>query len=257
MGSPQSHGKRISLLPKSPSRKSSSSSSSSSSSTSTSARRKKLEDSETRWRFPFRKSRFITTSRMIRLFSQPPPPPVTPKSKVVYINGGWDMFHAGHANILEKAKELGDYLLVGIYNDAIVNHFRGGTHPVLNLNERVLSVLACKYVDDVIIDPPYKITAEFIKQMNITAVVTGKKTESQLDQDRSAMEEHDEVFQVAKDMNILITMESGSNFEMSGLLKRVHLDSVRLEKKVKKKMMAEGEFYKEKHGLKDYDTTNK
>ena len=53
-------------------------------------------------------------------------------------------------------------------------------------------MLACKYVDDVIIDPPYKITAEFIKQMNITAVVTGKKTESQLDQDRSAMEEHDE-----------------------------------------------------------------
>ena len=65
------------------------------------------------------------------------------------------------------------------------------------------------------------------------------------------------VFQVAKDMNILITMESGSNFEMSGLLERVHQDSVRLEKKVKKKMMAEGEFYKEKHGLKDYDTTNK
>ena len=73
---------------------------------------------------------------MIRLFSQPPPPPVTPALKVVYINGGWDMFHAGHANILEKAKELGDYLLVGIYNDAIVNHFRGGTHPVLNLNVR-------------------------------------------------------------------------------------------------------------------------
>ena len=46
-------------------------------------------------------------------------------------------------------------------------------------------------------------------------------------------------------------------FLSSGLLKRVHLDSVRLEKKVKKKMMAEGEFYKEKHGLKDYDTTNK
>ena len=166
------------------------------------------------------------------------------------------MFHAGHANILEKAKELGDYLLVGIYNDAIVNHFRGGTHPVLNLNERVLSVLACKFVDDVIIDPPYTITAEFIKQMNITAVVTGTKTENASCKDRKAMEEEDEVFKVAKEMKLLVKLDSGSDFEMTGLLQRVHEDSVRLEKKVKKKMEAEGEFYKEKHGLEDYDTSN-
>tara|TARA_B110000208_G_scaffold186917_1_gene244207 strand:- start:928 stop:1200 length:273 start_codon:yes stop_codon:yes gene_type:complete len=57
--------------------------------------------------YPFRKSRFITTSRMIRLFSQPAPLPITPKTKVVYVNGGWDMFHSGHAQILEKAKKLG------------------------------------------------------------------------------------------------------------------------------------------------------
>ena len=106
-------------------------------------------ESNSRFHFPFRKSRFITTSRMIRLFSQPAPKPITPTTKVVYINGGWDMFHSGHAKILEKAKKLGDYLLVGIYNDGIINQHRGGTHPVLNLQERVLSVLACKYVDDV------------------------------------------------------------------------------------------------------------
>ena len=41
-------------------------------------------------------------------------------------------------------------------------------------------------------------------------------------------------------------------FLSSGLLERVHLDSVRLEKKVKKKMIAEAEHYKEKHGLEVY-----
>lgn len=44
---------------------------------------------------PYRESRFLTTSRMIRLFSQPPPKPIEPGMKVVYICGGFDMFHAG------------------------------------------------------------------------------------------------------------------------------------------------------------------
>jgi len=45
---------------------------------------------------PYRESRFLTTSRMIRLFSQPPPKPIAPGMKVVYICGGFDMFHAGN-----------------------------------------------------------------------------------------------------------------------------------------------------------------
>lgn len=64
--------------------------------------------------FGYRESRFLTTSRMLRLFSQPPPLPIEKGMKVVYINGGFDMFHAGHASILKKAKALGDYLLVGV-----------------------------------------------------------------------------------------------------------------------------------------------
>ena len=159
------------------------------------------------------------------------------------------MFHSGHAKILEKAKKLGDYLLVGIYNDGIVNRHRGGTHPVLNLNERVLSVLACKHVDDVVIDPPYVITAEMIAALNITAVVTGIQTENEKGQD-----EEDGIFRVAKEMGILVTVESGSNFNMTSLLKRIHANHVRLEAKVKKKMVAEAEHYKEKHGLEEYET---
>jgi ethanolamine-phosphate cytidylyltransferase len=237
------HGRRISALPrKSPRRRRENSESS---------REKKvvIEDSPTKIysQFPYRKSRFITTSRMIRLFSQPIPAPITPETRVVYITGGWDMFHSGHASILEKAKQLGDYLLVGIHNDGIVNHHRGGTHPVLNLNERVLSVLACKHVDDVVIDPPYVITQEMIAALNITAVVSGTKNEA------AKSEEH--VFKVPKEMGILKIVESGSDFNMSSLLKRIHINHVRLEKKVKKKMVAEAEHYKEKHGLEDYDTS--
>ena len=202
---------------------------------------------------PYRESRFLTSSRMLRLFSHPPPKPITKETKVVYINGGFDMFHAGHAAILEKARSLGDYLLVGVFNDGVCNHYRGGSHPVLNLNERVLSVLACKYVDDVIIDPPYCITQEMIAALNISAVVTGEITESRAD----LVEEERNIYRVAEERGILHVIESGSNMSMGSVLSRIRENTERLEAKVFKKMKAEAEHYMTKHGLEMYNTEPK
>lgn len=49
-------------------------------------------------------------------------------------------------------------MIVGVHNDQIVNRYRGSNMPIMNLHERVLSVLGCKYVDDVLIDAPFVIT---------------------------------------------------------------------------------------------------
>eukprot|EP01032_Pedospumella_encystans_P010428 gene10428-12188_t len=93
---------------------------------------------------PFiRHSRFLTTSRTIRLFGAGVTVP-KPSDRVVYLAGAWDMFHAGHIEILEKARKLGDYVIVGVHNDSIVNQRRGMNLPIMNLHERVLSVLGCK-----------------------------------------------------------------------------------------------------------------
>lgn len=72
--------------------------------------------------------------------------------------GAWDMFHAGHVAILRKAREFGDYLIAGVHSDEVVNAQRGYNMPIMNLNERVLSVLGCAHVDDVLIDAPLQIT---------------------------------------------------------------------------------------------------
>lgn len=62
----------------------------------------------------------------------------------VYVAGAFDLFHVGHLDFLEKAKEMGDYLIVGLHTDPVVNNYKGSNYPIMNIHERVLSVLACK-----------------------------------------------------------------------------------------------------------------
>lgn len=62
----------------------------------------------------------------------------------VYVAGAFDLFHVAHLDFLEKAHKLGDYLIVGLHTDPIVNKYKGSNYPIMNIHERVLSVLACK-----------------------------------------------------------------------------------------------------------------
>lgn len=96
-----------------------------------------------------RVSRFMPTSRRIVQFSSGKS--AGPGARIVYIDGAFDLFHAGHVAILEAAKQQGDFLLVGIHTDEEVTERRGPHLPIMGLHERALSVLACKYADEVII----------------------------------------------------------------------------------------------------------
>ena len=94
-------------------------------------------------------SSFLPTSRRIVQFSSGKSAP--PNAHVVYIDGAFDMFHNGHLAILEKAKQLGDYLIVGVHSDEAVTARRGPHLPIMSVHERCLSVLACQLVDEVVI----------------------------------------------------------------------------------------------------------
>ena len=116
-------------------------------------------------------SHFCPTSRRIRQFSSGRTPP--PGARVVYVPGAFDMFHAGHVEALRAARNFGDFILCGVHTDEAVTARRGPHYPILSLHERSLSVLACKYVDEVIIGAPAKVTADLITTFNIAVVVHG------------------------------------------------------------------------------------
>lgn len=66
-----------------------------------------------------------------------------------YTTGVYDMFHIGHLNIIRRAKERCDYLIVGVSTDELVRHDKGNT-PVIPYEERAAIVGALKYVDLVV-----------------------------------------------------------------------------------------------------------
>ncbi|KAL3312107.1 Ethanolamine-phosphate cytidylyltransferase, partial [Cichlidogyrus casuarinus] len=67
-----------------------------------------------------------------------------PSDKIVYCPGNFDLFHIGHVDFLEQASKLGDYLIVGLYADKVAHFEADKMGTVLRLEERMLSVLACR-----------------------------------------------------------------------------------------------------------------
>mmetsp|Transcript_28787 Transcript_28787/g.61092 ORF Transcript_28787/g.61092 Transcript_28787/m.61092 type:complete len:544 (+) Transcript_28787:59-1690(+) len=188
-----------------------------------------------------RQSKFLTTSMMLRLFSAGVKPPKD-GMKVIYVDGAWDMFHCGHVEFLKEALKRGDYLIVGIHGDSVVNKRRGGNLPLMNLHERVLSVLGCKYINDVLIDAPLEITPDMIASLKITEVVHGTESD-----DNSGETSLGDRYRYPKEMGILASIKSPSTFTLGNIVSRIQKKQTELQAKIERKKKAEREWFDNKY----------
>ena len=72
------------------------------------------------------------------------------KYKIGYTQGVYDMFHVGHLNVFNHAKEYCDYLIVGVNADELVKSYKNKT-PVINENDRRYIVENIKAVDEAVV----------------------------------------------------------------------------------------------------------
>ncbi|KAL1915836.1 uncharacterized protein VTP21DRAFT_6224 [Calcarisporiella thermophila] len=158
--------------------------------------------------------RFLPTSRRILQFSEGREP--NPGDKVVYVDGTFDLFHVGHIEFLKRAKALGDYLLVGVHDDMTVNKIKGSNYPVMNLHERVLSVLQCRYVDEVIIGAPFSVTSDVLEKVCRVDIVAHGNTPTDLDLDGS------DPYALPKKLGIYREIQNpNANVTTEGIIKRI------------------------------------
>jgi ethanolamine-phosphate cytidylyltransferase len=182
-----------------------------------------------------RVSHFLPTTRRISQFSSGKPP--KPGDKVVYVDGTWDLFHPGHIEFMRKARELGDFLLVGICDDETVNLHKGSNWPIMDLHERTLCVLSCKYVDEVIIGAPWEISRDLITTMNVSLVVHGSHQDYHSTRDP---------YRVAKEMNIFKEIDSPSPLTTEEIVDRILKQRESYQKRYESKAKKEEEYYEKK-----------
>ena len=94
------------------------------------------------------------------------------KRKIIFTNGCFDILHRGHASYLEKAKALGDILILGLNSDESITRLKGESRPINNLEDRAFLLAALESVDYVVPfseDTPY----DLIKSVQPNILVKG------------------------------------------------------------------------------------
>jgi glycerol-3-phosphate cytidylyltransferase len=101
--------------------------------------------------------------------------------KKVITFGTFDVFHVGHLRILERAKQMGSSLIVGISTDEL-NFNKKGRFPVYNQVERAEIVKAVRYVDEVFFEASLDLKRNYLLKYKADILVMGDDWKGKFDE---------------------------------------------------------------------------
>ena len=92
--------------------------------------------------------------------------------KIVFTNGCFDIIHLGHIELLAKAGDLGDKLIIGINSDSSIKSLKGEERPVFDEKSRSMIIAALNFVDAVVVFEELT-PLEIIKKIHPEIIVKG------------------------------------------------------------------------------------
>ena len=93
--------------------------------------------------------------------------------KTIFVNGTFDLLHPGHVSLLNWAKSLGDYLVVGIDTDDRVKEKKGSTRPIYNQTDRGIMLVSISAVDEVRYFDSDESLENLVKEVKPDIIVVG------------------------------------------------------------------------------------
>ena len=134
--------------------------------------------------------------------------------KRVYIDGVYDLFHAGHLRTLEYCKNIFDntYLIVGVINDHDTTSYK--RQPIINEKDRYTIIGSLKVVDEVIENAPLIITEEFMKVHSIDYVLHSFS-------DQNDADKQSDFYKVPRERDAFIQVPYSTGTSTSDIIKKI------------------------------------
>lgn len=99
---------------------------------------------------------------------------------IVITFGTFDLFHIGHLNMLNRCKEYGHTLIVGVSTDNL-NYLKKSRYPVIGQNNRIEIIKNIKVVNDVFFEESLELKEDYIKKYKADILVIGDDWKGKFD----------------------------------------------------------------------------
>ncbi|CAE7539021.1 PECT1 [Symbiodinium natans] len=113
----------------------------------------------------------------------------------------------------------------------------------MNMQERVLSVLGCRYVDDVLLDAPWSVTREMIATLRVSVVVRGTIC------DTAQRQELEDPHAVPKSLGMHVELHSEETLSLASISERLKARGPEASQRQQQKASQEQAWFRDKHGL--------